>query len=232
MSNPPVTIERGDRQPHVPKGFTVSLFAENLKQPRHLLVLPNGDVLLAEQKANYVLLLRDADVDGRAEFLQLFATGFKEPYGLAYRDGEVLVADHEGIWTVKYRDSEVRADPGYKPRPAAEVPEDEREPKRPMDHQPLTAKGVFGGPGGHSTRSLAINPKEGTLYVGVGSTGNIGEEPLPRASIQAFNADGSNQRTFATGMRNPIGMKFHPDTGELWAIVQERDGLGEGVFLT
>ena len=146
---------------------------------------------------------------------------FKEPYGLAYRDGEVLVADHEGIWTVKYRDSEVRADPGYKPRPAAEVPEGEREPKQPMDHQALTTKGVFGGPGGHSSRSLAIDPKDGTLYVGVGSTGNIGEEPLPRASIQAFNADGSDQRTFAGGMRNPIGMEFHPDTGELWAVVQD-----------
>ena len=78
VSNPPVTIERGDRQPHVPEGFSVSLFAENLKQPRHLLVLPNGNVLLAEQEANHVLLLRDADVDGRAEFLQLFATGFNE----------------------------------------------------------------------------------------------------------------------------------------------------------
>jgi glucose/arabinose dehydrogenase len=227
VSNAPVIVERGGRQPKVPEGFAVSLFAENLKHPRHLLVLPNGDVLLAEQEANHVLLLRDADGDGRAEFVQLFASGFKEPYGLAYRNGEVLVADHDGIWTVKYRESEVRADPGYKPKPAAEVPEGDREPKRPMDHQPLTAKGVFGGPGGHSTRSLAIDPKDGTLYVGVGSTGNIGEEPLPRASIQAFNADGSNQRTFASGMRNPIGIKIHPDTGELWAVVQERDGLGD-----
>jgi hypothetical protein len=59
----------------------VSLFAESPKQPRHLLILPNGDVLLSEQEANHVLLLRDADMDGRAEFLQLFATGFQEPYG-------------------------------------------------------------------------------------------------------------------------------------------------------
>lgn len=227
VSNPPVIVDRGANQPKVPDGFSVSLFADKLAQPRQLLVLPNGDVLLAEQTANHVLLLRDANADGSAEFVQLFATGFKQPYGLAYRDGEVLVADQEGIWTVKYRENEVRADAGYKPKSAAESPEGERVPKQPMDHQALTAQGVFGGPGGHGTRSLAIDPHDGTLYVGVGSTGNIGEEPLPRASIQAFNADGSGQRTFASGMRNPIGLNFQPDTGNLWAVVQERDGLGD-----
>jgi glucose/arabinose dehydrogenase len=227
VSNPPVLVERGSRQPNVPEGFAVTLFAEKLDHPRQLLVLANGDVLLAEQQANHVLLLRDADNDGHAEFVQLFASGFKQPYGLAYRDGEVLVADQDGIWTVKYREGEVRADAGYKPKSAAELPEEERGPKQPMDHQPLTAKGVFGGPGGHGTRSLAIDPKDGTLHVGVGSTGNLGEEPLPRASIQAFDHDGSKQRTVASGMRNPVGVNFHPETGELWTVVQERDGLGD-----
>ncbi len=90
----------------------------------------------------------------------------------------------------------------------------------------VTQRGVFGVPDGHSTRSLVADPRDGTLYAGVGSAGNIDEEPEPRATIQAFDADGSGQRTFASGTRNPVGMHLHPSTGRLWAVVQERDGMG------
>ena len=79
-------------------------------------------------------------------------------------------------------------------------------------------------PEGHQTRSLVVNSRDGTMYVGVGSMGNIAEEPEVKASIQAFDADGKSQRTFASGTRNPIGMHLHPETGKLWAVVQEPTG--------
>jgi Glucose / Sorbosone dehydrogenase len=87
------------------------------------------------------------------------------------------------------------------------------------------------GPTGHQNRHLAIDPKTGAMFVGVGSSGNIGNigvEPEVKASIQRFEPD-SGQTTFASGMRNPTTLAFHPTTGELYAGVQERDGLGDNL---
>src|SRR5262249_1670912 len=86
--------------PRVPEGFTVTPFATGLAHPRRLLVLPNGDVLVAEQQVGWITLLRDEDGDGRADWIERHAEGFHGPYGLAWRDGEVLVADQDGIWRV------------------------------------------------------------------------------------------------------------------------------------
>jgi glucose/arabinose dehydrogenase len=80
---------------------------------------------------------------------------------------------------------------------------------------------------GHQNRDLAVDPKTGALFVGVGSSGNLGVEPEPKATIQRFNADGSNQTTPAAGTRNPTALAFDPQTGDLYALVQERDGLGD-----
>ncbi len=80
---------------------------------------------------------------------------------------------------------------------------------------------------GHQNRHLAIDPKTGALFVGVGSSGNLGVEPEPKATIQRFDADGTHQMTYASGTRNATALAFHPQTGELWALVQERDGLGD-----
>ena len=99
----------------------------------------------------------------------------------------------------------------------------------------ITKKGVFGIVQGHANRHLAIDPRTGALFVGVGSSGNIGVEPEVKASIQRFEPDGSGQTTFASGLRNATALAFHPDTGELYAVVQERDGLGDRLvpdFLT
>jgi glucose/arabinose dehydrogenase len=99
----------------------------------------------------------------------------------------------------------------------------------------ITRKGVFGIVQGHANRPLAIDPRSGALLVGVGSSGNIGVEPEIKASIQRFEPDGSGQTTFASGLRNATGLAFHPDTGELYTVVQERDGMGDRLvpdFLT
>jgi glucose/arabinose dehydrogenase len=226
VRNSPNRTDRGSHEPLPSQGFTVSLFAEGLQHPRKLLVLENGDVLLAEQQAGYITFLRDGDGDGKAETISRFADGFEEPYGMdvvpsGENKGDILVADTQGIWRVPFKLGGVRPDMGK-----LLTPKGSTAPETPADHVAVTREGVFGEAYGHSTRSLVVDPKDGTMYVGVGSGGNIAEEPEGRASIQAFDADGSNQRTFASGTRNPVGIHLHPSTGKLWAVVQERDGLG------
>ena len=232
--NPALTIDRGDRKPNAPEGYEVTLFAQGIVNPRQMFVLPNGDVLLAQQSEGIVTFLRDTDDDGDADTISRFAQGFNGPYGLARlpegheHAGDILVADYDGVWRVPFTLGEIRASGPeiFAPKKAAEVPEGERHAQLPMDHFPVTEQGVFGGKEGHNTRSLVISPDGRTMYAGVGSAGNVSIEEPPRATIQAFDIDGGDQRTFATGTRNPIGLGFRPGTEELWAIVQERDGLG------
>src|SRR6516162_1945940 len=190
-------IPYAGQTPRLMEGFTATPFVTGLEHPRRLLVLPNNDVIVAEQKTGHLTLLRDEDGDGKADYIERYADDFKAPYGLAYRDGFVLVADQEGIWRVPHVSGALR--------------------------------GVFGVVAGHQNRHLAIDPKTGAMFVGVGSSGNIGVEPEVKASIQRFEADGSDQTKFASGMRNPTTLAFHPTTGELYAGVQERDGLGDNL---
>ncbi len=228
VSNRSLTLPYDGQVPRVPEGFTATLFASGLAHPRRLLVLPNGDVLVAEQKVGYLTLLRDQDGDGKADWIERHAEGFNAPYGLAWRDGEVLVADQNGIWRVPHRLDALRPGRGAVELKAADIPREQRRPSRSVvGEEMLTAKGVFGIVQGHANRHLAIEPKTGALFVGVGSSGNLGMEPEVKATIQRFEANGSGQTTFASGMRNPTALAFHPDTGDLYAVVQERDGLGD-----
>ena len=213
----------------VPPGFTAAPFATGLANPRRLLVLPNGDVLVAEQSAGYLTLLRD-DGEGHAKWIDRHVEDLNRPYGLALRGDEILVADQDAIWRVPHIVGALRAGRPVPPQKAADIPPDQRKPvPGAYGAELLTKKGVFGIPVGHQNRHLAIDPKTGGLYVGVGSSGNVGVEPEPKATIQRFDADGSNQTTVASGTRNPTALAFHPQTGELWAVVQERDGLGDNL---
>ena len=227
VRNPPLLVPRGDRKPLVPEGFDVTLVAENLEGPRQLLVLPNGDLLVAMQASGSLMLLRDADGDGRAEWIQRWAAGFDRPNGLAHRPGEILITDQQGIWRMAYQPSAaVRPASTVQPRPAAGATPEQRRAQS-MDGQTLvSARGAFGMPVGHANRDIEVGP-DGRLYVGVGSSGNIGVEPEPKATVQVFAADGQEQRSFAAGTRNPVGLAFNPATGALWAAVQERDGTGD-----
>jgi len=227
VDNSALTIPYSGQKLRAPDGFTVTAFATKLTHPRRLLVLPNGDVIVAEQKAGFLTLLRDTDGDGKADFVERHAEGFTQPYGLAWREGEILVADQVGIWRLPHKLADVRSGHGGQ-KPAAEVPPDKRRPDANANGQKLlTARNVFGLISGHTNRDLKIDPKTGDLYVAVGSSGNIGEEPQVKATIQRFKADGSEQQTFAAGMRNPCGLAFQPESGDLYAVVQERDGLGD-----
>jgi glucose/arabinose dehydrogenase len=202
--NGPQVVAYDGQSLALPPGFTATPFASAIQDPRRLLVLPDGDVLVALQRPGQVLRLHD-DGSGRAAVLGRYE-GFKGPYGLALRGDQLLVADMEGIWTVPNAAADARAEQ----RPAM-----------------LTAKGVFGAVQGHSNRPIVVDPRTGALFVGVGSISNTDVEPEPKATIQRFDPDGSNQTTFVSGTRNPTTLALHPRTGELWAGVQERDGLGD-----
>ncbi len=220
------------QKPNVPEGFTATLFASGLPHPRRLLVLPNGDVIVAEQDPGYLTLLRDTNGDGKADQRERLPGNFEEPYGLAWRDGELLIADQIGIWRMPYKLGTPDSSPG----------EDKRASKQRKVRSEaygakelITRRNAFGEIGGHVNRHLAIDPRSGDLFVGIGSLGNIDEDPEPKATIQRFNPDGTGQRTFASGLRNPTTLAFNPETGDLYAGVQERDGLGDRLvpdFLT
>ncbi len=102
-------------------------FITGLEHPRRLLVLPNNDVIVAEQRAGYLTLLRDQDGDGKADYIQRYADDFKAPYGLAYREGFVLIADQEGIWRVPHVSGAVRAGRADQPK-ITDVPPEQRKP--------------------------------------------------------------------------------------------------------
>ncbi len=234
VTNRPLTVPYTGQTLQVPSGFTATPFATGLANPRRLLVLPNGDVLVAEQSAGYLTLLRD-DGTGHAVWIDRHVEDLNRPYGLAWQGDHVLVTDQDGIWSVPHILGALRAGRSENLR-ADQVPPNERKPiAGAYGAKMITRKGVFGIAQGHQNRALVIDPKTGALFVGVGSSGNLGVEPEPKASIQRFNADGSNQTTFASGMRNPTALAFQPQTGELYALVQERDGLGDRLpsdFLT
>src|SRR5215471_13054798 len=208
VTDRPLIVPYSGQVPQVPPGFTATPFAIGLVNPRRLLVLPNGDVLVAKQSAGYLTLLRD-DGSGHATWIDRHVEDLNKPYGLAWRDNNVLVADQDGIWSVPHILGALRAGRSETKR-VDQVPPDERKPTPgAYGAQMITKKGVFGIVQGHQNRHLVIDPKTGALFVGVGSSGNLGVEPEPKATIQRFNADGSNQTTFASGTRNPTALAFN-----------------------
>ena len=198
----------------VPEGFRVNLYADDLDHARWMTVAENGDVLLAEPSPGRITLLRDADGDGTAELKETFLRGLNRPHGLAIHDGHLYIGEPTRIVRVPYRAGDLK--PGG-------------------DKEVVGGNGSLGSGGGHWTRNIVFAPDGAAFYVAVGSRNNANVEAPPRATVQRFNKHGSGQMTFAGGLRNPVGIAFHPDTGELYVVVNERDGLGDGLvpdFLT
>lgn len=196
----------------VPRGFKINVFAEGLTNPRRILIAPGGtpsrfDVFVTESKANRIRLLRESHGGGHADARFIFAQHLQEPYGLAYHPaGWLYVGDTDAIVRFSYH-------PGAT---GVSGP--------PQFIAPLTR----GGYNQHWTRNLLFSRDHKQLYVTVGSSCNTCEESDPqRAAISVMNPDGSGRRRFATGLRNPIGLAWRPDTNELWTVVNERDYLGD-----
>ena len=209
VANASQAIDRPDPPPfRLPAGFSVNLFADGLDNARWLAVAPNGDVFLAEAGAGKVTLLRDADGDGRAELKSTYASGFRDVHGMAFQGDWLYVSDSKRVWRLPWHAGATQAGG---PR------------------QPVTAAGALGNGEGHGTRILLFSRDGKRLFVADGSESNLDEVPSPRASIQSFAPDGSDQQTYASGLRNPVGIALYPGTDDLYAVVNERDGLGDGL---
>lgn len=224
----------GDHQPTVPEGYAISAIATDLKVPRQTLVLPNGDILVAEGKggnasalkpkdviAGYIkskgttsvksgdrlTLLRDADGDGIYELQTVFADNLNAPYGLALVDNNLYVANQDALVRFDYREGQIKA-----AAPPVEIT------KLPsiINH--------------HWTKALAASPDGRFLYVGIGSNSNITERGMiaeaDRAMIWEVDAETGAHRPYATGLRNPTALTIQPGTEQLWAVVNERDEIG------
>jgi glucose/arabinose dehydrogenase len=191
--------------PTVPQGFRVNVFASDFKRPRWLTVAPNGDIFLAENGANQIVVLRDPQNTGGAQQREVFATGTTRVFGIAFKDDYVYVGNMTAL--VRFR---------YDPKTSKRLGEAEQLMKLPG--------------GGHDTRSVAFSADGKHLFVSVGSGSNIstGEDPI-RAAITICDPDGKNARLFATGLRNPVGLAIEPVTGEVWTSVNERDELGDNL---
>lgn len=225
----------GDRRPAVPEGYTITPIATDLKIPRQMLVLPNGDILVAEGKgggeapalrpkdfmAGYfkkkgtssvkggdrLTLLRDADGNGTYEGRAIFAENLNAPYGLALAGGNIYVANQDSLVRFAYQPGQIRASGA--PQLVTPLP-------AAINH--------------HWTKALAASPDGQRLYVGIGSNSNIGERGMAveeeRAMVWEVDAQTGAHRRFATGLRNPTALAFQPGINQLWAVVNERDELG------
>jgi len=223
--------------PRAPAGFRVQPFAQGLDHPRWLLVLPNGDVLVAESNAppkkepqhglkgffekmlmkkagagvpsaNRITLLRDADHDGVAEMKVPFLTGLYSPFGMALVGDTLYVANADAIVAFPYTTGVTRI--WAAPRKVADLP------GGPINH--------------HWTKNIIASPDGKLLYATVGSNSNVGENGIEnetnRAAILQVDPATGYSRVFASGLRNPNGMGWNPANGELWTSVNERDELG------
>jgi glucose/arabinose dehydrogenase len=186
-----------------PAGFEVSLYAENLRAPRTMLLAPNGDVFVAQSGPGSVTILRDANNDGTPETRSTYAQGLSGVFGMALHDGYLYLGRTDSVVRYKYApgDSEAKGTP---------------------------EKLVDMPTGGHSTRNIIFSRDGKKMYVAVGSQSNknAGEPPI-RAAISEYNPDGTGQRIYASGLRNPVGLALQPGTDIIWTSVNERDTLGD-----
>lgn len=192
-----------DFLPRVPEGFRVNVFAQDFKEPRWLAVAPNGDIFVADSDAGEAIVLRDPQRTGGAQEREVFAKGLDAPFGIAFHENYVYVGNTGEL--VRFR---------YDPKTSKRLGEAEHLLDLPRR--------------GHWTRSLAFSADGRHLYIGVGSATNVSvEADQRRASILVCEPDGKNARTYASGLRNPVGLALEPRSHELWTSVNERDALGD-----
>ncbi len=225
-----------DKGPSPANGLTATAFARDLNHPRSILILPNGDVLVAESNAppkvqstglkglvmqfvmwragagvespNRVVLLRDTNGDGAADIKTNYIEGLFSPFGLALVGTTLYVANADSIVAFPYVEGADKIT--AKPEKIVDLP------GGPLNH--------------HWTKSLIASADGRTLYVGVGSNSNVGENGLnmeqDRAAILSVDIAAKTYQPFATGLRNPVGMAWEPTTKALWTVVNERDEIG------
>jgi glucose/arabinose dehydrogenase len=203
------------RTPIAPEGFVVTKFAGGLKSPRWFHILPSGEILVAESQtnrrnsANDIILLKDTDGDGIADVKKVFMSGLNQPLGMLVWKEWFYVGNTDGIYRYPYK---------------AGQQEIREKGEKILDLTP-------GGYNNHWTRNIISNADGTKFYVSTGSGSNNAEHGIEsefrRACILEINPDGSGEKLFASGLRNPIGTAWEPTTGKLWTVVNERDDLGD-----
>jgi len=222
----------GNHTPVAPSGFTVTKYAGGLENPRWIYVMPNGDVLVAETKkktnvaekvvvtvkgmskshgksemVNRITLFRDSNNDGKPDLQSVFLEDLNMPFGMLLLKNYFYVANTDAVWRYPYKENETSIK--SKGEKILDIPEGGR----------------------HWTRNIIASPGGSKIYISVGSGSDHAEDGIEeekrRACILEINPDGSGERTFAGGLRNPVGMAWAPASSVLWTAVNERDDLGD-----
>ena len=222
------------RTPIAPAGFKVTKFADGLDNPRWIYIGSNGDIFVAESNtilkgikklgakisrkiktqnygnsANRITLFRDANKDGAYESRHVFGRDLNQPFGMLILDSKFYVANTDGLMQFDYKSGDTLL--GGKGKMIVSLP--------------------AGGYNNHWTRNIIASKKGDKIYITVGSASNAAEHGMDdeqrRANILEVNPDGSGERIYASGLRNPVGMDWAPGSEILWTAVNERDGLGD-----
>ena len=220
VSNSPSRVPRpADAKPLAPAGYTVSLYADALDNPRLMRTAPNGDIFVAESGPGRVRILRGRDAAGRAQTTEVFADGLRRPFGVAFyppgpNPTHVYVGNTDAIVRFAYQNGDLKA---------------RRSVERIADLPTSSPPGR-----GHWSRDIVFSRDGRKMYVSVGSLSNVDDVETnagekDRATVLEFNPDGSGRRVYASGIRNAVGLAVHPQTGEIWVSVNERDALGDNL---
>lgn len=222
------------KTPVAPAGFTVSLFADSLANPRNIYIAPNGDIFVSEantemtgikkigakiigaaasqnlnKSANTITIVRDSNGDGIPDMKSIFLSHLNLPYGMLILGNSFYVANTDGLWQYPYTTGQTKiTGPGK-----------------------MILSLPAGGYNNHWTRNLTTNAAGTKIYISVGSGTNVADQGMEnevrRADILEINPDGTAERVYASGLRNPAGIAFQPGTGILYSAVNERDELGD-----
>ena len=201
------------KTPKTPEGFTVTKFADGFENPRWTYISPNQDIFVVESgtrsSKNQITVLRDKDKDGKFETREVFISGLNKPFGMLVLKDFFYIANTDGLYRYPYKNNPLKLE--TKGEKILELP--------------------AGGYNNHWTRNLLASPDGSKIYVSVGSGSNNGEngmdKEIRRAAILEINPDGTGEKIFASGLRNPVGMDWNPVNKELWTVVNERDELGD-----
>ncbi|MGI8961285.1 MAG: PQQ-dependent sugar dehydrogenase [Bryobacteraceae bacterium] len=214
--NEPTVVPRpSDAWPKAPAGFKVDLYANGLDEPREIRTAPNGDLFVAESHAGQIKIFRGMTKDSKPEQTSTFATGLREPFGIAFyppggNPNWLYIGNTNSVVRFAYKNGDLKASG------AAEIL-------------------ISGIPtGGHSTRDLAFSQDGKRMFLSVGSRSNVDDPDTHprehnRANILEYTPDGKFVKVYGAGIRNPVGIAIQPETGELWCSVNERDELGDNL---
>ncbi|MFH5803255.1 PQQ-dependent sugar dehydrogenase [Alienimonas sp. DA493] len=211
-NNPKVVVPPDDFHLHVPEGFQANLFAEGIEKARWLALTPEGDVLVSCGRTNKIHLLRDTNDDGVSDERSLFldeSNGANLPFGMDFAqvDGQwhFYLGNTDAVLRYPYEKGQTKIT--AVPVPITELPGQ--------------------GYNQHWTRNVRVAPDGKHLFATVGSESNVDKEAPPRAAVLRMNLDGTHRSVYASGLRNPVGLDFHPETGAVYVNVNERDKIGD-----